>query len=730
VYRPGHGGRDHRRARLNNQYRKQKVIDYSVGSDGIAQIIWNNPNGPVNIKNAESRAAFVKAVDAAVSDPAVTGIVISSAKRDFLAGGDIDEIYSAASPEAVIANVRDIGACLRRMERAGKPVAAALNGSALGGGLELALACHYRVAADDPRLRIGLPESTLGLIPGAGGTQRLPRLIGIAAASKLMLDGKAVNVHEAKSLGIIDAIVPADELLEAARVWVLSHSNVVQPWDAKGFRYRDFEPQSREGRWFFFYGWPKLRGKSPAGDLAPGALLHVLAQGLERGIDAGLEIEARYFGMVAASPSAKNRIRTSFMAANAARKLARRPVGEATFEPRRVGVIGAGLMGAGVALVCARAGLQTVLIDTTDEAAQRGKARIAKTFDGAVERKLMTPEARDAALARLEAGSNMAALAGCELVVEAVVESAEVKSQVFRKIAEAAGPQVLIASNTSSLSINALAKGLEQPANFIGLHFFAPVDRMQLVEVILGAETSPRTHAHALDFVKLLGKTAVVVNDGPGFYTSRVVAAYTREALTMLDEGVSPALIDNAAFIAGMPIGPLAMADLTSYDLLTDILSSLQREGRGTACESDKALSAAKKLVKAARVGRKGQGGVYDYPESGKVLWAGLSEVFPPLQQQPEADEVVQRLMHVQSLETIHAIDEGIAEDAMEIDLASVLGWSYPAWRGGVLAHVDDTGLKEFVGQCDVLAERHGRRFLSPDSLRRRAETGETFHVH
>ena len=706
------------------------MIDYSVGSDGIAQIIWNNPNGPVNIKNAESRAAFVKAVDAAVSDATVTGIVISSAKRDFLAGGDIDEIYSAASPEAAIANVRDVGACLRRMERAGKPVVAALNGSALGGGLELALACHYRLAADDQRLRIGLPESTLGLIPGAGGTQRLPRLIGIAAASKLMLDGKAMNVHEAKSLGIVDAIVPADQLIEAARAWALSHPNAVQPWDAKGFRYRDFDPQSREGRWFFFYGWPKLRGKSPAGDLAAGALLHVLAQGLERGIDAGLEIEARYFGMVAASPSAKNRIRTSFMAANAARKLARRPAGEATFEPRRVGVIGAGLMGAGVALVCARSGLQTVLIDTTDEAAQRGKARIAKTFDGAVERKLMTPQARDAALARLEAGNNMAALAGCDLVVEAVVESAEVKSQVFRKIAEAAGPQVLIASNTSSLSINALAKGLEQPANFVGLHFFAPVDRMQLVEVILGSETSPRTHAHALDFVKLLGKTAVVVNDGPGFYTSRVVAAYTREALTMLDEGVSPALIDNAAFIAGMPIGPLAMADLTSYDLLTDILSSLQREGRGTACESDKALSAAKKLVKAARVGRKGQGGVYDYPESGKVLWAGLSEVFPPLQQQPEADEVVQRLMHVQSLETIHAIDEGIAEDAMEIDLASVLGWSYPAWRGGVLAHVDDTGLKEFVNQCDVLAERHGRRFLSPASLRRRAETGETFHVH
>lgn len=706
------------------------MIDYSVGSDGIAQIVWNNPNGPVNVKNAEARAAFVRAVDAALSDAAVVGIVISSAKKDFLAGGDIDEIYAVRTPEEAIANVRDVGACLRRMERGGKPVVAALNGSALGGGLELALACHYRVAADEPRLRVGLPESTLGLIPGAGGTQRLPRLIGIGAASKLMLDGKAINAKEAKALGIIDAIVPADELIETARAWILAHPQAVQPWDAKGFRYRDFDPQSREGRWFFFYGWPKLRGKSPAGDLAPGALLHVLAQGLERGIDAGLEIEARYFGLVATSPSAKNRIRSTFMAANAARKLERRPAGVATFAPRRVGVIGAGLMGGGVALVCARAGLATVLIDTTDEAAQRGKARIAKTFDGAVERKLMTPEARDAALARLEAGSDMAALAGCDLVVEAVVESTDVKTQVFRRIYEAAGPQVLIASNTSSLSINALAEGVDQPANFIGLHFFAPVDRMQLVEVILGSDTSPTTHAHALDFVKLLGKTAVVVNDGPGFYTSRVVSAYTREALIMLGEGISPALVDNAAFIAGMPIGPLAMGDLTSYDLLTDILSSVARAGRGTACESDNALAAAKKLVEAGRVGRKGQGGVYDYPESGKVLWSGLTELFPPLPQQPDVTEVVQRLMHVQSLETIHAIDEGIADNAMEIDLASVLGWSYPAWRGGVLAHVDDTGLAEFVRQCDVLAERHGRRFRSPQSLRRRAEAGETFHVH
>ncbi|RYF31975.1 MAG: 3-hydroxyacyl-CoA dehydrogenase [Comamonadaceae bacterium] len=706
------------------------MIDYSVDGDGVASIVWNNTAGDVNIQNTESMAAFVRAVNTAIEDPEVKGIVIASAKRDFLAGGDLDAVYAARTPEAAIANVRALGACLRRMERSGKPAAAALNGSALGGGLEMALACHYRVAADIARLRVGLPEVTLGLIPGSGGTQRLPRLIGIAAASKLLLEGKQVDVYEARSLGLVHDIVSAESVLKTARDWVLSHPTAAQPWDMKGFKYADFDPQSREGRWFFFNGWPKLRRKAPPGDLAAGTLLHVLAQGLERGIDAGLEIEARYFGMVAASPSAKNRIRTSFFAAGAARKLKRRPPEPTSFKPKRIGVVGAGLMGSGIALVCARAGLETVLIDSTSEAAERGKARIRKTLDGAVERQQMSGEARDAALGRVTAGSDMALLVRCELVVEAVIESAEVKSRVFRDIAEAAGPDVLIASNTSTLSITGLAQTLARPMQFIGLHFFAPVDRMQLVEVILGEQTSARTHAHALDFLKLLGKTAVVVNDGPGFYTSRVVAAYTREALIMLAEGVSPALVDNAAFIAGMPIGPLAMADLTSYDLLADIITSLSKGGRGTACESGQALLAAKRLVEAGRLGRKVNGGVYDYPESGKVLWSGLSGLFPPLSQQPSVEEVAQRLMHVQSLETLHAMDEGIADDAMEIDLASVLGWSYPAWRGGVLAHIDDVGLSEFSRQCDALAERHGRRFITPKSLRARLASGTTYHAH
>jgi 3-hydroxyacyl-CoA dehydrogenase/enoyl-CoA hydratase/3-hydroxybutyryl-CoA epimerase len=522
---------------------------------------------------------------------------------------------------------------------------------------------------------------------------------------------------------------PADRLVDAARAWVLSAPEPVQPWDKKGFEYPDFEPQSLKGRMFFFNAWPQLRRKTPPGDFAAGALLHVLGQGLERDLDAGLAIEKRYFAQAVISPSAKNRIRTQFIAPNVARKQAGRDAGTPALEPQRVGVVGAGLMGGGIALVCARAGLQTVLLDRDDATAQRGLDRVAKTLEGSVERKLMAASERDAILSRIHPGSDFGLLKGCELVVEAVVEVADAKADVFRRAVAAAGPQVLLATNTSTMSITRLAKGLEAPENLIGLHFFAPVDRMALVEVIKGSETSNATLSRSLDFLKLLRKTSVVVNDGPGFYTSRVVAAYTREALHMLGEGVSPAMIDNAAINAGFAIGPLAMADLTSYDLLTDILDSLALEGRGTAADSDAALDTARKLVAAGRVGRKGAGGVYDYGPEGKTVWTGLAGIFPSAASQPDAEELSRRLLNIQSLETVHAMDEGVASDALELDVASILGWSYPAWRGGVLAHVDDVGAAAFAAECAALVQRYGKRFEVPASLQERARAGARFHA-
>ncbi len=704
------------------------MINYEKDADGVAHIVWNNPDSPVNVKSDAAIAAFAAAVDEAIADEAVKGVLVRSAKRDFVAGGDLLELYAARTVEEANAKVDAISSCLRRMERSGKPFVAVLNGSALGGGLELAMACHRRVAADDPRLKLGQPEVTLGLIPGAGGTQRLPRLIGIAPASKLLLDGKPIGVQEALKLKLIDEIVQADKLVDVARAWVLSGPDAQQPWDRKGFEYPDFDPQSLKGRAFFFNAWPQLRRKTPPGDYAPGALLQVLGQGLERNIDAGLAIEKRYFAQAVISPAAKNRIRTQFIAGNAARKQKRRDAVTPPFEPRRVGVIGAGLMGGGIALVCARAGLQTVLLDRDQETAMRGLDRIAKTLDGSVERKLMTAQEREAILSRLEAGADYGMLKGCEVVIEAVIEVPEAKADVFARVIAAAGPDVLLATNTSTLSITNLAKGVAQPKNLIGLHFFAPVDRMALVEVIMGHDTSTATMSRALDLLKLLRKTAVVVNDGPGFYTSRVVAAYTREALHMLNEGISPAIVDNAAVIAGFPIGPLSMGDLTSYDLLTDILGSLARDGRGTASDSQGALEAAKRLVAAGRVGRKGAGGVYDYSSDGKVIWEGLPKLFPPAAIQPAVTEVAKRLLHIQSLETVHAIDEGVASDPLELDTAAVLGWSYPSWRGGVLGHIDDVGAAQFVEECETLAARFGKRFDTPASLRDRAKSGSKFH--
>jgi len=704
------------------------VIDYDKDGDGIAHIVWNNPDGPVNVKSAAAMTAFAQAVDRAIADGTVKGVLVRSAKRDFVAGGDLTALYAAATPEEAAALVGGIGACLRRIERSPKPFVAVLNGSALGGGLELALACHHRVAADEPALRLGAPEVTLGLIPGAGGTQRLPRLIGIAAAARMLIDGKPVGVRDALACGLVDEAVPAGQLIDAARRLALAHPQARQPWDAEGFRYPGFQPGSPEAAAFFGDMQAEVQRQRPAADLAPHAILQVLAEGTAAGLDRGLAVEAQQFARVAVSAAAKNRIRTQFIAPGAVRKAAR-SADAAAAQPTQVGVVGAGTMGGGIALVAARSGIRTVLIDQSEAALQKGMQRIARSLDSAVERRRMTPAQRDETLARIEATTDFARLQGSQIVVEAVVEVPEVKQSVFRRITDAAGPDVVVASNTSTLSISAMAESVAAPKNFIGLHFFAPVDRMALVEVILGRETDERTLARSQALLKAMGKTPVVVNDGPGFYTSRVVAAYTREALHMLGAGISPELIDRAALAAGFSIGPLAMGDLTSYDLLKDILGSLARAGRGTAADSQGAMDAIDRLLAAGRVGRKGAGGVYDHGPEGRRVWEGLAALFPPRAQQPAEEEVMQRLLDIQSIETAHVVAEGIASDPLALDLAAVLGWSYPAFRGGVLANVDDTGIARFVQRSDAMAEAFGPRFAVPALLREMAATGATFHA-
>jgi 3-hydroxyacyl-CoA dehydrogenase/enoyl-CoA hydratase/3-hydroxybutyryl-CoA epimerase len=705
------------------------VIDYEIDQEDIAHIVWNNPDGPVNVKSAAAMAAFTQAVDQAISDPTVVGVAVRSAKRDFVAGGDLRELYAARTPDQVAALVEGIGKCLRRIERSSKPFVAVLNGSALGGGLELALACHYRVVADDPKLKLGSPEIAIGLIPGAGGTQRLPRLIGIEAAMKMLLSGKPIGVSESLSCGLVDEVVPIAELVQAAKRIALLHPVAQQPWDRIGFTYRGLQPGGSEADSFFQKALADLRRSSSPEDLAPAVLLQVLREGLALDIDDGLAVEAHRFAKLAVSASAKNRIRTQFIAPGLVKKVTM-PAGQAASPPTRLGVVGAGTMGSGIALTAARSGIQTILLDASDDALGKGLQRIRKALDTAVEKGGLSMSQRDDAISRIEMTTDFAQLKGCEVVVEAVVEIAKVKDEVFEKIFRAASPDVVLASNTSTLSITKMADSVSRPNNFIGLHFFAPVDRMALVEVILGSKTSESTLARAHALLKAMSKTPVVVNDGPGFYTSRVVASYTREALHMLREGISPDLIDKSALAAGFAIGPLAMADLTSYDLLRDILSSLAVTARGTAADSQGALEAIDHLLGAGRVGRKGSGGVYDYGPEGRRVWQGLHLLFPPKDQQPAQAEVMERLLNIQSIETLHVISEGIASDPLALDLASVLGWSYPSFRGGVLARIDDVGASRFLERSGLMAREFGPRFSVPPLLRQMAAAGKTFHSH
>ena len=696
---------------------------------GIAVITWEAPNSPVNVKNRAAIAAFSAAVADAIENSAVRGVIIASAKKDFISGGDLDELRQVRTPAEASALVRDIGICLRRIETGGKPFVAALNGSAMGGGLEVALACHHRIAADDPALRLAFPEVTLGLIPGAGGTQRLPRLIGIAASMPLLIEGRPVNGQEALKIGLVDEIVDRSALMEAARRWILSAPEPVQPWDRKDYSLPGFHPQSPEGRNFFSAAWPALRRKTMTADIAPAAILQVLHHGLERGIDAGLRIETMHFATVASSRSAKNKIRTQYYAANAARNLKARPKDVARFEPDRAGVIGAGPMGNGIAYCLARAGIAVTLVDLSEERLEKARDQLHRNGLKSVERGALSRAKLDKLMSLIATTTDIAGLAGCDAVFEAVVEIESVKHDVIARAAAVLPHDALVATNTSTLPISDLAGASSNPGNFIGMHFFAPVDRMPLLEIIRGPQTSDVTLARALDVAKLMGKTPIVVRDGLGFFTSRVVASYTREALLLLSEGVPPQIVDNAALAAGMPIGPLVMADQTSLDLLYDILGSVAGPDR----EADHHARALEVLHRFSgrlgRPGRKASAGIYDYAANGsRAVWSGLSSEYPPKGDRPSKPEIQRRLLHIQAIETIRAMQDGIIASASDADLGSVLGWSFPAYHGGVLSYVDGIGAGPFVEECKALAETCGERFAPPFNLVAMAIGKERFH--
>lgn len=702
------------------------MIDYRVDDDGIAIVTWNNPDSPVNTLTDASLAAYETAMDRALADTAVRGIVVTSAKRDFIAGADVHNFLAARSVQELEARSRRASALIRRLETAGKPLVAAINGTALGGGLEITLGCHHRIAADNPKTRLGLPEVTLGVLPGAGGTQRLPRLIGIRAAVPLMAEGKRLPVADALKAGIVHAVVPADQLIDQARAWILAGGEALQPWDRKGFRLPGGDLTHPGLQEFMSVVIAKVHERTAGNYPAPLNILSCVYEGTGSPIDAGLDIESRYFGVTAATVQAENLIRSGFLALNDARKLKARPKDVPKAEFRKVGVLGAGLMGSGIAHACASAGLETVLLDREQALAERGKAHAEKLLGREVERGRLDADGRAAVLARITPTADYATLAGCELVIEAVFEQREIKAEATRRTAEATGPDVLFGSNTSTLPITGLAEHWPRPDNFIGLHFFSPVHRMALVEVIRGRQTSDACLAQALDFVARIGKTPVVVNDSRGFFTSRVFTTYFEEGMALLAEGVAPALIENAGRQTGMPLGPLAVADEVALDLLHKVITQT-RADLGNAYTAPASAPVIELFVeKLGRVGKKAGKGFYDYADGQRRLWPGLAEQFPVAATQPDVAAVKQRLLHIQALEAMRCLDQGVVGSTTDADVASLLGWGFPPWTGGVLSYVDTVGLDRFVAECESLAAHAGDRFAPPDSLRKLAGSGRS----
>ncbi len=707
------------------------MIDYTVDGDGVATITWNMTDRSMNVLNDGSISAFKEAVTKAIADKAVKGVIVASAKPDFVAGADLINLFKDVEPETMFGFSMNLQKLFRDIEKAGKPFVAAIPGTALGGGLEICLACHRRIAADNPKALIGLPEVTIGLLPGAGGTQRLPRLIGVRNALPMLLEGRKVDVKTALGMGILDEVVPAAELLSRAKAWILADgaANCAKPWDQKGYRMKD-AAMTPAGAQTFTAGNAMLRAKTQGNYPAAQHIMSCVYEGSLVDIDTALRIESRYFIACARSDAARNMIRSLFVSVGEANKLANRPKGVPTQSYSKIGILGAGMMGAGIAFAASAAGLQVVLLDSSQAAADKGKAYSAGLLDKRVAAKKLKPELRDAQLALITATTDYALLQGCEMVIEAVFEDRSIKADVTKKAEAQLAETAIFASNTSTLPITGLAEASARPANFIGLHFFSPVDKMPLVEIIRGKQTSDETLARAMDFVKKIRKTPIVVNDSRGFYTSRVFATYVNEGLTLLAEGVNPALIENAGKMAGMPVGPLALADEVSLELMHRVRQQTKKD-LGDAYKADGSEPVLTLMVeKLGRLGKKAGKGFYDYPSDGKKrLWAGLAEQFPQTAEQPDVQDVIKRLVFIQSVETARCLEENVVVDVRDADVGSIMGWGFPPFRGGTVSNIDTVGVKPFVAECDKLAQKFGTRFTPPKLLRDMAEQGKRFYA-
>ena len=716
---------------------------YAVDADGVATITWDLPGKSMNVMSLGGFAALDGLVDRALADPGVMGVILTSGKKDFAGGMDLNVIAAMkdeGGAQGIFDGVMGMHAILRKIERAGmdpktlkggKPIVAALPGTALGIGLEIPLACHRIIAADNPRAKIGLPEIMVGIFPGAGGTTRLVRKLGALMAAPFLLEGKLSDPRGAKAGGIVDEVVAPDDLLARAKEWVLAakDADLVKPWDAKGYKMPGGAPYHPAGFMTFVGASAMVLSKTMGVYPAAKALLSAVYEGALVPFDTALRIEARWFTSILMNPSSSAMIRSLFINKEALEKGAVRPAAPDQ-AVKRLGVIGAGMMGAGIAYVAASAGIEVVLIDASQEAADRGRAHSESLLDKGIQRRKVTPETKAAVLGRITATTDDAALAGCDLVVEAVFEDPKVKAGVTARVEQATGPGCILATNTSTLPIGGLAQASIRPDQFIGIHFFSPVDRMMLVEIIRGGQTGDRAVAKALDFVRQLRKTPIVVNDARFFYANRCIIPYINEGIRMVAEGVEPVLVENAAKLVGMPLGPLQLVDETSIDLGVKIAAAT-RAAMGDAYPDGAVDAVLHAMADEGRLGKKANAGFYAYDAEGRRgdLWEGLAARYPIASDQPALAEVQHRLLFAQVLEAVRALAEGVLTDIREGDVGAILGWGFAPWSGGPFSWLDMIGAAQAVTICDALAGTHGPRFAPPALLRDMAARGETFYT-
>lgn len=701
------------------------MFNFKKDENQIGILTLDLPGKSTNIITKEFVGELAKTVEGIFKDTQLKGLIITSAKKDFLAGADLAMFYNVQKPEDCMPLLKKLNDTFCFIEKQGKPVVAAINGTALGGGLEVTLACHYRICIDDPKIQLGLPEVTIGLLPGAGGTQRLPRLIGIQPAVEAMTLGNRMEPQKAHKLGIVHELVKnTDELLKQAKGWILKTPTAQQPWHDKKFKVPGGAVQSPTGYQVIAASNAMVYEKTFNNYPAPKAILSCIYEGLQVPFEAGLDIEARYFTQVVLSPVSKSLIKTMFFAMQACNKGMARPKDIPPQEIKKVGILGAGLMGGGIAYSTAKAGIQVVLKDLTVANAEKGKGYSVKLTTAQVEKGRLTEEKKKALLDLIKTTDKAEDLKDCDLIIETVFEDPKVKAKVTQE-AEAITPSKLImASNTSSIPITKLATASKRPERFVGLHFFSPVDKMPLVEIIMGQKTESEALAKAIDYTLKIKKTPMVVNDGFGFFTTRVICDYVFEGFRMLKEGVAPALIENGAKMAGMPVGPLVIADEVNLDLVGHLLRQYN-EHIGFV-DKDANDIVAIMVEKNKRLGRKASAGFYEYPSDGKkYLWPKLAEYFKASAEQPDAQEVKDRLLTIQALTAVKLWEDKVLRTTEEGDVGSILGIGFPPYTGGVLSYIDFVGIKNFVERCKHFADKFGDRFKPSELLVKKAAAGE-----